>query len=168
MMRRWQLIFATLILLVLAAPWLLTVRAVVGQKKLPIEVLVVDTDVPCAIPGAKVTLFRGPMSLFESDLAITFKSPSTFLPDAQSPDTKSQVTDSTGRCSFMYPFSASWTEGAFGYSGYVTTSDVWLHISADDRPTTVVPLDRQSSLGRDIKDDTPLFVTVALNKAVGK
>ena len=162
-MGRWVILAIVLGLLGAAGIRMLTVTAWVGRKTLPVEVLVLDTQVPCPIADARVVVFRGPMSAFEGGDISRWDS-AVFRPDMDSRETKSFVTDSHGRCSFEHSFFAAGTTGVFRNSGYVDTKRVWIEVSAADRPTTVVPLDRQSVNNRDIRDVTPIIVTVALNR----
>lgn len=161
-MPRWLISLLAIVLLGVAAVPLLTFQAWVGGKTLPVEILVVDTEELSPVVDANVVAFRGPLSLFDGD--IRWRKQSDFLPNTDSNETVSGVTDTKGRCHFDYRFFAAGSEGLFRHSGYVDTSKVWLRISAADRPTTLVPLDRQSVRPRDIHDLTPIIVTVVLNK----
>jgi hypothetical protein len=114
------------------------------------------------VPSAEVTIFAGPRSPIEGRIA-AFK-PSDFSPDPESSATEAHLTDFNGICRFSYKFTAVGSDGPLVHSGYVDTSGIWLRVSAADRPSTLVPLDRQSVRARDIDDVTPLVVTVVLNK----
>ena len=133
-----------------------------GHKTLQVQVQVIDTDVPQVVSGAEVTIFDGPQTPIEGSVSAWKRS--DFVPDPQSSLTETRVTDSNGLCSFSYPFSASGSDGPLVHSGAVLVSRAWLRVSALDRPSTLIPVDRQSVRGRDIDDNTPLVVTVVLNK----
>jgi hypothetical protein len=124
--------------------------------------MVIDTDAMEPVPGAEVVIFDGPQSPIEGSIS-SFKK-STFLPNPDSPGTESHLTDGHGICRFSYKFWAAGSDGLLDHSGYVDTSHVWVRVSAADRTATLVPLDRQSVRPRDINDETPLVVTVVLNK----
>lgn len=134
----------------------------VGGHKLDVHVMVIDTDAMEPVANAEVTIFAGRRSPIEG--TIRAGKPSDFRPDPDSPETEIQVTDFNGNCRFSYRFWAWGSDSFVTRSGYVDTSSVWLRVTAPDRPPALIPLDRQSSGPRDIHDETPLFVTVVLNK----
>jgi hypothetical protein len=146
----------------LAAVPLLSVAKWVGRKSLQVEVLVIDTEALLPVSGAEITIFEGPSSPIEGRMS--GRQHSDFSPDPKSPATETRMSDSDGRCRFTYKFFAAGSEGVLDHTGYVDTSQVWLRISAAGRPSTLVPLDRQSIHPRDISDTSPLVVTVVLNK----
>jgi hypothetical protein len=160
---KWRLILVlALVVAGLAAPPLFMAAAWVGGKILQVEVLVIDTEEPCAIGNAQVVAFPYRKHPWGGEIA--WRKPSDFLPDWDSTENKVIQTDSKGRCSFEYRFWAAGMSGWLRNSGYVDTGRIWLHVSAPGRPTTLVPLDCQTVHPRDIKDNSPLFVTVVLNK----
>lgn len=163
MRRRWLLltVLSFVALAVLCVAWGQTVKWV-GGKTLRVEVLAIDTDALAPVAGAKVTVFEGPQSPLEGN--ISWRKLSDFEPDEESPDTKSATTGDDGRCTVTYRFWAAGSDGPFDHSGYVDTSRAWLRVSSPDRPTALVPLDRQSVRPRDLNDVTPLVVTVVTNK----
>src|SRR5689334_9990045 len=93
---------AVVVLIALPSP-LLTVAAWVGRKKLEVIVLVVDTETPEPVTGARVVAFRGPMTLFEGD--IRRRMPSDLVP-GETPEQVSSLTDDKGFCKFEYSFRA--------------------------------------------------------------
>ena len=162
-MRRWLpwFILVAGVFLVVFCGSLFTWVAWVGRHTPDVEVLVIDTDEGQPVPTAEVTIFDGPYPPIES---ITSHKPSTFVPDLESPRTKTYFTNSEGRCRFKFAFHAAGSSGTFRDSGYVDTSQVWIRVSAPARGSTLVPLDRRSVCPRDIHDETPVVVTVVLNK----
>jgi hypothetical protein len=161
-MLRWLIIIvACLTVLFIVSIPLFTVAAWVGSKKLQVEVRVIDTHESIAVSGAEVKLFRGPSTPLEG---WAIPKPDDFSADSPRSATETAVTDSDGHCTFTYSFWAAGSDGLLRHSGYVETSRVWLSVSAPDRPPALIPLDRQSIRPRDIRDTTPLYVTVVLNK----
>ncbi len=164
-MRRWlplMIVVGVAAVLLVFALSFVQVAKWVGHKKLEVHVHVIDTDVPEAVPRVQVTIFDGPQTPIEGP--VSGRKHSDFAPDPQSSLTETHVTDSDGRCRFTYPFFAYGSDGPFTHSGAVSISRVWLRVSAPDRPSTLVPVDRQSARLRDIDDETPLYITVVLNK----
>ena len=163
-MRRWlpwSILVAGVVLAFFSVP-LFTVAVWDGHKTLEVYVEVIDTDVPQAVSGAEVTIFDGAHSPIEG--RIEAYKPAAFNPDPKSPYVKTNTTDSNGICRFRHAFSAGGRSGIFQHSGSVYTSDVWIRVSAPGRPSTLVSLQRRSAGARDVHDETPVFVTVVLNK----
>jgi hypothetical protein len=155
-MRNWWLLSIPLVIVLLIGVGMpfLTIAKWAGGKKLEVQVTVIDTDAMEPVRGAEVTMFAGQESPIEG--GIEFRKPAVFLPNPESTETETRVTDSNGFCRFTYRFFAYGSEGPFDHSGAVRTSGTWLRVSAPDRPYTLVPLDRQSVRARDLNDETPL------------
>jgi hypothetical protein len=166
-MRRWLpwSIIAIVVTVVCTLPFA-QVKMWVGRKTLDVDVLVIDTDDVQPLPSAGVTIFDGPSSPIEP--SVKAYKPAAFVPDPESPRTKTYTTDSEGRCRFKFAFHAAGSSGTFRDSGYVDTSQAWIRVSAPARGATLVPLDRQSGRPRDLHDETPVFVTVVLNKCAAQ
>jgi hypothetical protein len=162
-MRRWLIAIAAVIVFVVAFIRFATVAAWVGRKTLPVEIHVIDIGNQSAITNAQVTIFRGPKTPFEGQSLPPAADFSTVRETAEPVIAK---TDLNGKCSLHYSFFAAGKDGYFRHSGYVDTRGAWLEVSAPHYTTTLMPLDRQGVHPRDIRDDTPMAITVVLSKCI--
>jgi hypothetical protein len=140
-----------------------------GWPPVEIQVAVIDTVALKPVSNATVTIFRAQTTPLDTD--IRHLSRSCFSPETERACAQSAVTDDHGRCQFSYHFFAAMETWYYCFGRYkhttgsVRTTGTWLRVTAAGRPTALIPLDRQSLKGRDLNDDTPIYVTVVMNSA---
>lgn len=131
----------------------------VGSRKLLVRVYVVEATTLVPIADAKVELLRGPTSL-EGDPRAAFRSFGA-IPFADGVD---PLTNHRGQMEFTHHFYATGRRGLFVNSGHVRPAGVWLRITCPGYVETYLPIDQQSTSGRDIEDDSPITVIVPVAK----
>lgn len=134
-----------------------------GGKDLTVKVLVVDATSLTPIPNATVELWEGPPTVFE---AISPRFNTDFRQLEIEGISEPLLTDSDGRTTFSHRFPASGRKSIFGERGRVYTNGRWLRVTAPGRITTLLSLDQQSPVPRDVDDALPLVVKVPVGKAV--
>lgn len=162
--RRRGAVLAGLVLIVLAAGCVAllstTVLTWVGSHELRVHVLVVDASKLTPISNARVRLLSGPRSPLEGPPPVidrAFK----VIPLGNG---AALTTDDRGYAQFAHRFFAAGSDGLFTKEGYVDTAQVWLRVSRPGYATTYLAIDQQSGKPRDIRNDTPIWVTVPVAK----
>lgn len=133
----------------------------VGRHELKVYVLVVDSATLEPVAGAEVELLEGPYAPIEGRPPYV---DSAFAATVIEGRTQPLITDESGRTDFLYSFFAAGTENMLEDSSYVDTRRNWLRVMSPGYATTLMPIDRQSTRPQDIRDDSPVFVTVPLGK----
>lgn len=132
-----------------------------GSRELDVHVIVVDASHLTPIPNATIELLTGPPSPLEHpplDIDRAFDVVPSGNPNGL-------TTNNRGYAQFSHRFFAA---GRYGLleeeSGYIETRWVWLRVTCPGYVTTYMPIDQQSPSPRDIKNSTPIWVTVPLGK----
>jgi hypothetical protein len=123
------------------------------DKRLPVRVLVVDTDEEKPIEGAEVTFFRAP----------GIENVAAQIEQVARQGLSGAVTGANGEATLTGTF-RGWVNRGGGARWY-RVDDTWLKVTARGRPTAFVPLDHHFGGERDYENDAPLDVVVVLNKA---
>jgi hypothetical protein len=128
----------------------------VGSYDLDVYVVVRDASELTPVANAVVEVLEGPHSPLESQHFT--------LEDFQLCDHGKLVTDERGHTEFSHRFFAAGSTSPFDNSGYVDTGKVWLRVTAEDYCTTYMPVDRQTIRTRNMKEDSPIYVTIPVGK----
>ncbi|MEZ6058129.1 MAG: hypothetical protein R3C01_15630 [Planctomycetaceae bacterium] len=137
-----------------------TIVAWVGAHELDVHVIVVDASTLTPIANARVEPLNGPYSPMEGSPPAV-DSEFDVIPLENS---KTLTTNNRGYTQFSHRFNAAGNDGLFTKSGYVDTRQVWLRVTCPGYVTTYLPIDQQSARPRDIKNSTPIWVTVPIAK----
>lgn len=157
-MKRYYLILGTILAIVGAIAFGLPALEKIywaGHREIEVVVIVRDASELTTIANANIEILDGPYSL---------ETPSIRVKEFEARNDQKVTTDDSGRAEFPCRFSAYGSDSLFHKSGYVDTDGVWLRVTAKGYHTTYMPVDRQSLRPRDIKDETPVFVTVPVAK----
>lgn len=138
----------------------LIVATWVGSHELHVHVLVVDASTLRPISNAEVEVLNGPYSPLEGPPPVVNRA-FEIIPLAND---MALTTDDRGRTQFSHRFFAAGSDGLFGETGYVVTGRVWLRVTCPGYVETYLAIDQQSTNPRDIKNDTPIWVTVRVGK----
>ena len=125
----------------------------VGASRLEVRVQVADANSIEPITGAKVTIFDGPSTPFDGLSGF----------DRERTNKQEGVTDEDGFAIFTHRFRAFGSDSRFKSTGVVMTSSAWVSIEAPGYSTIIVPVSEEVR-GRDIKNQSPLYVTVLMGK----
>ncbi len=161
--RRGAILVGTLFVigaLVFVADRSLTVTTWVGSHELDVYVSVVDASTLAPICSAKVEPLNGPYSRLEGLPPVVDRA-FEIIPLANG---IALTTDDRGHTEFSHRFFASGSDGLFTKTGYVDTRRVWLRVTCPGHVETYLPIDRQSTHPRDIRNDRPIWVTVSVAK----
>lgn len=137
-----------------------TIVAWVGSHELDVHVIVVDASTLTPIANARVEPLDGPYSSMEGPTPAV-DGEFDVIPLENS---KPLTTNNRGYTRFSHRFHAAGNDGLFTKSGYVDTRQVWLRVTCPGYVTTHLPIDQQSASPRDIKNTTPIWVTVPVAK----
>lgn len=157
--RKFFLVAGALVLLLLISTYgwrALNSAKWVGYHEVDVQVVVLDASELTPIPHAIVEVLEGPRSPLETERHS--------LDEFKISEHGKLITSQQGRTDFSHRFWAAGSSGMFEKTGYVDTGNVWIRVTAEGYRTTYIPLDRQSIRVRDIKDDSPIFVTVPIGK----
>ncbi len=128
----------------------------VGSHELDVHVVVLDASELTPVPNARVEVLEGSHSPLEGP-QLTFN-------DFQICEHGKLVTNDSGQLEFRHRFKAAGSSDIFEQSGSVDTGKVWLRVTAEGYCTTYMPVDRQSMRTRNIKEDSPIIVTIPVGK----
>jgi len=131
----------------------------IGRKKLPVHVYVFDTSSFAPLPGAVIEVLDGPDFPFDGT---TVENVDREFRVVKSSD---QIpTNDRGYVELLAEFQAGGRDGAFGDTGAVYMSGVWLRVTAPGYHATFMRVDGQSIGARDIHDESPIYVTIPVGK----
>lgn len=133
-----------------------------GRQELDVVVLVVDGSSLARISDARVEVLHGPSSPLEGPHPDVNRA---FSVIEVAPSQTYVTTNERGETSFKHEFFAYGSINAFEDIGYVRLAGVWLRVTASGYQSTILPVDGQSVRPRNIRDKTPVVVTVPLGKA---
>lgn len=138
-----------------------TVIAWVGRRSLDVRVMVLESEQLVPIENAVVEVLDGPHSPLEGPI----QSVDTDFSHGQHATAPGELTtNERGIAMFSHEFHAAGSDGLFTNSGYISTKNVWVRVTADGYRTTLMPVDGQSIRPRDISDTSPVCVTVPMGR----
>lgn len=131
----------------------------VGRTERSVQVIVVDGETLQRIPDASLELLRGPSHLHEH---VVEDLDQEFTPIADAP--ADLRTNTRGQVEFEHMFWAYGSQGVFDNGGAFRPNKTWLRVKADGYRATYMPVDGQTARTRDLRDTSPILVTVPLGR----
>jgi hypothetical protein len=148
-----QVALLAFLVLLFFAPFLLTKAAWSGRKTLPVEVRIVDASSGRPIVGATVCVGVG-------DADRGWRKARW---DEGQPPQCAATTDS-GETTFDTSFPAGGTDYLWNHAGSVVFTATCVEASAPGYTTRALPLTALVGRGRDLHDDSPVRLSLALEK----
>ncbi len=130
-----------------------------------VRVRVADGATQQPLRNVPVVIFRGPEPEFGADWVpyLGFLTDQQIKEQVDRLDRQESVTDETGTVEFRWRFVGIIGKNVFGTFGGLV-SDTWIQVAPPGYSAVVLPLDGQSTHRRDYNDETPIVVTIVLNK----